>query len=255
VAEVRGLTLFRDRFAAHKEKYILIGGCALHAVLTEADLSPRATKDLDIVLVVEALDASFVSLFWQFVEEGGYALRQVSQDTQRNFYRFQKPADPEFPAMLELFSREPALRTPIAPGAHLTPIPVGEDVESLSAILLDADYYAFILAARRDLMGMPYIGEGCLIALKALAWLEMRERRAMGAEIDSKHIRKHLMDVLSLAQVLTPESRFEASPRITRDIARFTDEARFEKPDISRFGSSVTLEGMLQRIRTAFVLP
>lgn len=252
MAEVKGLALFRERFANHKEKYILIGGCALHAVLTKADLSPRATKDLDIVLVVEAIDASFVSLFWQFVEEGGYALRQVSQDAQRNFYRFQKPANPEFPAMLELFSREPALRTPLALGAHLTPIPVGEDVESLSAILLDADYYAFILAARRDLMGMPYIGEGCLIALKALAWLEMRERKAMGAEIDSKHIRKHLMDVLSLAQVLTPESRFEVSPRIARDIARFMAEARTEQMDVSRFGRGASLDSMLQQVGNAF---
>lgn len=104
-------------------------------------------------------------------------------------------------------------------------------------------------------MGMPYIGEGCLIALKALAWREMRERKAVGAEIDSKHIRKHLMDVLSLAQVLTPESRFEVSSRIASDIARFTDEARIEKPDISRFGRSMTLEGMLQRIQAAFSAP
>lgn len=253
MAEITGLALFRDRFADHGDKYILIGGCALHTVLSTEGLDPRATKDLDIVLVVEAIDASFVNRFWQFIEEGGYAERQVSKSAQRNFYRFHKPVNREFPAMLELFAREPALVRPLAEGSHLTPIPVGEDVESLSAILLDSDYYDFILRERRELMGMPYIGEGCLIALKAQAWLEMRERKAMGSAIDSRNIRKHLMDVLALTQVLTPRSRFSASPRIAADLARFTDEARREQPDVSRFGTSTTLESMLRRIDAAFV--
>lgn len=255
MAEVKGLALFRDWFAAHSDKYILIGGCALHTVLSQADLDARATKDLDIVLVVEAIDPAFTAHFWQFVEAGGYILRQASPGGQRNFYRFQKPADPAFPAMLELFSREPSLTIALADGTQLTPIPVGEDVESLSAILLDTDYYHFILAERRDFMGMPYIGEGCLIALKAVAWLEMRDRKAGGVALDSKDIRKHLMDVLSLSRVLTPESRFEVNPRISQDLARFIIEVQTEQPDVSRFGRAATLEEMLRRIATAFGLP
>jgi hypothetical protein len=38
----------------------------------------RATKDLDIVLYVEALHENFVRAFWQFVEEGGYENKQRS---------------------------------------------------------------------------------------------------------------------------------------------------------------------------------
>lgn len=255
MAEVRGLTLFRDWFADHQDKYILIGGCALHAVLSQSEINPRATRDLDIVLVVEAIDASFVTLLWEFIEEGGYALRQVSPGEQRTFYRFQKPAKAEFPAMLELFSRQPSLTIPLRPGSHLTPIPVGEDVASLSAILLDTDYYNFILAERRDWMGMPYIGEGCLIALKAVAWLEMRERRAGGGAVDSKAIRKHLLDILALSQLITPDSRFETNPRISSDIARFAIEARTEQPDLSHFAQASALEPLLQRIEAAFGLP
>lgn len=253
MAEIKGLTLFRDRFADHKDKYILIGGCALHTVMSEAALPVRATKDLDIVLVVEAIDPSFGTQFWQFVEEGGYAIRQVSQDAQRNFYRFQKPTTDGFPAMLELFSRDPGFPKAIATNTHLTPIPLGEEVESLSAILLDADYYAFILSARRELLGLPYVGEECLIALKALAWLDLRDRRNAGKAIDSKNIRKHLMDVLALSQVLGPDSRFEASPRIVADIARFIEQARVDDPDVSRFGASARLPAILERIQASFV--
>lgn len=32
----------------------------------------RATKDLDIVLIVEALTPEFVSKFWQYVQTAGY---------------------------------------------------------------------------------------------------------------------------------------------------------------------------------------
>lgn len=252
MGEVKGLALFRDRFAAHSDKYVLIGGCALHAVMSQADMDPRATKDLDIVLVVEAIDASFVELFWQFVDEGGYLLRQVSPGGQRNCYRFQTPTNPEFPAMIELFSREPSLTAPLASTTHLTPIPCAEGVESLSAILLDTDYYNFILAERRDLMGMPYIGEACLIALKAAAWLEMRDRRNSGVAVDSRSIRKHLMDVLALSQVLAPHSRFQVTSRIAGDIARFVAEARTEQIDVRRFGRNANVDSMLQLVSAAY---
>lgn len=39
----------------------------------------RATKDLDMVLIIEALDTSFVNTFWQFIEDGGYEHREKSK--------------------------------------------------------------------------------------------------------------------------------------------------------------------------------
>ena len=51
---VKGLDLFRDKFADFSEQYVLIGGTAAYLLLDKADLQPRATKDLDIVLCVEA---------------------------------------------------------------------------------------------------------------------------------------------------------------------------------------------------------
>lgn len=250
--EIKGLALFRDRFAAHQDKYFLIGGCALYTTLSEAGQEPRATKDLDIVLVVEAIDQSFVELFWQFVEEGGYEIRQAGNDERRNFYRFKRPTNPDFPAMLELFSRSAALARPLAEGSTLTPIPMAEEVESLSAILLDDEYYEFILARRRTLLGLPYISEECLIPLKALAWLEMRERKANGEQVDSSDIRKHLMDVFTLTRLLTEGVGFGVSPRIAEDIRRFTSQARKENPSMERFGRNAVLEDFLLRIEAAF---
>lgn len=47
-------------------------------VMEDAGIDFRATKDLDIVLCVEALNKEFVAVFWQFVEAGGYQHRQRS---------------------------------------------------------------------------------------------------------------------------------------------------------------------------------
>jgi hypothetical protein len=67
----------------------------------------RATKDLDIILVVEALSADFVRRFWQFIRQGGYSIAQIGE--QKKFYRFIQPKTAGYPKMLELFSRKPDL--------------------------------------------------------------------------------------------------------------------------------------------------
>ncbi len=59
--------------------------------MEEAGLEFRATKDLDIVLHIEALNAAFGEVFWKFVEAGRYEIRQASDTGKPVFYCFQKP--------------------------------------------------------------------------------------------------------------------------------------------------------------------
>ena len=127
--------IFREHFRNYADRYVLIGGAACDIAMTGAGLAFRATKDLDIVLFVEALDAAFVQAFWEFVRMGGYEVQEKSTG-EKQFYRFQKPTNANYPFMLELFSRQPDVLQ-VADGSHLTPLPVEEDVSSLSAILLD----------------------------------------------------------------------------------------------------------------------
>ncbi len=69
---VKGLDVFRERFRGFAGRYMLIGAAACDLAMGQAGLEFRATKDLDIVLCVEALDTAFVDAFWEFVREGGY---------------------------------------------------------------------------------------------------------------------------------------------------------------------------------------
>lgn len=56
---VKGLDIFRRHFDGHTDQFILIGGTAATLAMEGAGLEFRATKDLDIVLHIEALKPAF----------------------------------------------------------------------------------------------------------------------------------------------------------------------------------------------------
>ena len=249
---VKGLEVFREHFRNFADDYVLIGGAACDIAMTSAGLPFRATKDLDIVLYLEALDAEFVRVFWEFVRAGGYEVQEKSTG-EKQFYRFQKPANADYPFMLELFSRQPDVLQ-VAEGSHLTPLPIEEDVSSLSAILLDNDYYDFIRAGRQEIDGLPMVGAAQLIALKARAWLDLTEREKQGEKIDSKTIKKHKNDVFRLYQILDPVSEPAAPETVKKDIGEFISRMRSEEIDLKALGIRGTRNDILAEIANVYGL-
>ena len=97
-----------------------------------------------------------------------------------------------------------------------------EQVSSLSAILLDDEYYQFVLTGRRNKHGMPsWVGEDRLIPLKAVAWMEKTERVRLGGVIDSKNINKHLADIVKLSALLQPGQVIELPAKLRADLQAF----------------------------------
>ena len=227
---IQGLDRFRDHFDGLESSYFLIGGVATQLVLDDAGLGSRTTKDLDVVLCAEALDDAFVQRFWTLVAEARYAVRQAGSSPRR-YFRFMKPSTDDYPVMIELFSRR---LDPIAvpAHAHLTPVPTGEDLSSLSAILIDDDLYPWLLDGRTTLDGVPIVGTDHLIALKLRAYLDLSKRRDAGDPVHSKDIKKHRSDVLRLLQVVVPESRDDVPHAVREDAARFLARVRAESPDV-----------------------
>lgn len=64
---VIGLNKFKEYFKQYPGNYVIICGTACDIIIGEAGFTPRATKDIDIILVVEALNADFVKQFWEFI--------------------------------------------------------------------------------------------------------------------------------------------------------------------------------------------
>ena len=91
----------------------------------------------------------------------------------------------DYPYMLELFSRVPDALTIDSTKNTLTPIPIANDISSLSAILLESAYYEFIHDHKTNKGGLPIVGPEILIPLKTKAWLDLSERKAAGESIDS----------------------------------------------------------------------
>lgn len=252
---VRGLDVFREWFAPFADQYVLIGGAAASLTFEEVAQEFRATKDLDVVLHVEALSADFGKTFWAFIEAGGYEIREVGNTGRPAFYRFQKPKDERFPFLLELFARAQEALKPVA-GAHLTPIPFDEAVSSLSAILLDDDYYAFIMDGRRESDGLSWVGEDRLIPLKAIAWLELVERKQRGEHVDNKNIKKHLNDVLRLSMLLAPGTNILLTGRLPDDLRRFLQAVQDDgSADPRALGlGQMSLSELLDRVASAYGL-
>lgn len=248
---VEGLDHFGRHFADHSDQYILIGGAACTVAMDAVGRPFRVTKDLDIVLCVEALDAGFVESFWEFVSLGDYKTQEKASGEKR-FYRFKEPANDGYPFMLELFSRVPDALT-LRDESHLTPIPIDAAVYSLSAILLEGDYYEFILSGRQIVGDLPLVGPAHLIPLKAKAWLDLSQRKADGEQVDSKDIRKHKNDVFRLSAIIDPEFSAEIPRRVTTDLAAFFGQMETEDIPLKNLGlRGQTRDSVLAELRRIY---
>lgn len=120
--------------------------------------------------------------------------------------------------------------------AILTPLPIDDEVSSLSAILLNEAYYELLMDGQTVIDGIPVLKSTCLIPFKAKAWLDLNERKALGEHVDSKNIRKHKNDVFRLAQLLMADTRQSLSPEIAEDMKRFLTAMESEDVDLRSIG-------------------
>lgn len=254
---VNGIPTFRNYFNEFADNYIIIGGTACDIVIGSAGFTPRATKDIDIILIVEALTPEFVARFWHFVNEAGYRKAEKSE-TDRQYYRFREPENPDYPFQVELFSRIPDLLD-IEKAAHLTPIPVDdEELSSLSAILMNDDYYYYTLQHSTKETELHRANTEALICLKARAYLDMIERKEQGESIDAKNIKKHKADVFRLCTLLKGNDDFELPPAILNDLQRFAEQVKNDLPDSTVFKSMglqrIKPETLFEQLKKCFRL-
>lgn len=146
---VTGIDSFKEWFKGSEEQYAIIGGTASYILMTEEGLDFHATKDIDLVLIIQAVDANFGKKFWE----------------------------------IELFTRKlDAIQLP--EDAVLIPLPMDEDISSLSAILLDDDYYEFLKRGKVTVDGVTVLDAAYLIPFKAKAWMNLTDRKAAGEHVD-----------------------------------------------------------------------
>ena len=137
--------------------------------------------------------------------------------------------------MIEIFSRNPDFII-LEDDAVLTPLPIDDEISSLSAILLNEAYYELLKSGQMIVDGVPVLRPTCLIPFKAKAWLDLKERKLNGEKVDSKDIRKHKNDVFRLTQLITADTRQHLSPEIEEDMRKFLSEITDEMVDLKALG-------------------
>lgn len=254
---VKGLNTFREFFKDYSNNYILIGGAACDEHLSELGLNFRVTKDLDIIIIVEALNLDFVIKFWKFISIGKYEFQEMSSG-EKKYFRFIKPAVEDFPYQIELFSRNPDLFD-LADNSRFTPIPVEDDLSSFSAILLDDEYYNFTITHGLKNEDLNLASIESLICLKARAYLDLKVRKETGEAIDNNKIKKHKNDIFRLATILTADKKIKLPDGIHKDLFNALNEIEKDIPDLKSIGKGLgtgQLNGkvLLEQIREVLSL-
>ena len=250
---VRGLNKFKEFFAGYEGNYIIIGGTACDILETLESRIPRATKDIDIILIVEALSVDFGKRFWEFVRAGNYEVCQRGEG-KHEYFRFKRPQEEDFPHQIEIFARKPDVLE-VAKDIRLIPIPLDENISSLSAILMDDDYYHFTLERSIVQTGVRLANTESLIVLKAKAFIDLSERKASGEAIDKKDVNKHKNDVFRLASILPPAEQFTLPTNLQNDMNVFCKMVSQSLPDKAFFktiGSKAKPEDVFATLCGAF---
>jgi len=226
---VRGIEKFRDYFKEYQDQYVIIGGTACDLLFEDFGGAFRLTKDIDMVLIVEALTLEFGAVFWEFIKAGKYQNRQKSNGVPQ-YYRFDKPEEPEYPAMIELFSRTSFI--PDDSDAHCTPIHIDDDISSLSAILLDSDYYQLLQQGKSAVSDIIVLSAEYLILFKAKAWLDLSEKIIENPGIGRRNVKKHMDDILQLTTMLSGNEAPVLTEVVKADIEQYLSILREKSEEL-----------------------
>lgn len=247
---VKGIEKFKEHFKDFEGKYTLIGGVACGLLLDDAGLTFRGTHDFDIVLIVEAMDNLFGRAIWDFIKAGDYEIREKSNG-EPEFFRFKNPKDDLFPKEIELFSRKSHVLE-YDDSDRLTPIHISDEISSLSAILLDDEYYDFLTGGLTKLGGIQILNYTHIIPFKAKAWLDLKEKRNKGEHVDTKNINKHKNDVFRLSQLITGANSVVLSETIKADMSAFIEAMFKEDVDLQNLEIKEKKEDILKRLAAVY---
>ena len=121
----------------------------------------------------------------------------------------------------------------------LTPIHIDDEVSSLSAILLNEDYYSVLLSGKVGVQELSVLRPEYLLLFKAKAFLDLSARKANGEHVDSRDIKKHKNDILRIAMEFVLEKTDVLPETVHTDIKDFIEkleEEPFDKNLLKTYG-------------------
>lgn len=246
---VKGMQLFREKFKGFEECYTIIGGAACDILMSEANIEFRLTKDIDMILILEDKMAEFAEKFWEFIKEGEYKCGWKNSE-EMHFFRFTEPK-PGYPVMIELFSRMPGYRLEVEEG--IIPIYIADDISSLSAILLNDDFYNFMLEGRKISDGVSVLSAGYIMPFKMYAWLDLKRRKDAGEHVNERDYKKHKNDVFRLLQIIDPDEKISVRGLVKECVERFLVDIEQETINVRQLGLLITKDEAVQILKRIYL--
>ena len=258
---MEGLDKFREAFKDFSDNYVIIGGTACDITMSGTEVRPRATHDIDMIIVVERMTPQYGERFWQFIREAGYrpekSKAKEGESPKYEMYRF-IDGNPDFPEMIELLSRHPdVLGEP--KGLTIEPLPIDGEQSSLSAIIMDDDYYQFTIEHSLLTDEIRHADSAALVALKARAYLNLIQDKQNGKHVNSKDIKKHRSDVLKNIVIMT-EDEILAPSSIVECVKEFVMSIRSNWEELANpLAKSLDqtpefVEALLEQLENLFVI-
>ena len=136
--------------------------------------------------------------------------------------------------MIELFSRMPDYQLVVEEG--IIPIHIDDDTSSLSAILLNDDFYNFMLRGRTVVNDVSVLNAEYIIPFKMFAWLDLRNRKRNGEHVNEKDLKKHKYDVFRLLQIVRNDIKIETEGLVRESIVEFLDVVLEETLPLAQLG-------------------
>lgn len=209
-----GLNHFQDYCKDLDDHYVVVGGFATLMLLdSELENHGKATFDIDLVLLTTN-SMEMTQRIKEYVKEGEYKI-QISSKEQYQYYRFIEPQKNNFAKEIELFaSNENSLE--LEDGQRVIPIDAGVGLYSLSAIMLDLEYFEMIKNNVEKKHRAPCTNVQATIMLKMSAFYDLKKR-------DDSKWKKHRRDILKLALLLTGEEKIQLVGRMEQDFDTFME--------------------------------
>lgn len=244
-----GLNHFQDYCKDLQEDYVVVGGFATIMLLDdELEGHGKATYDIDLVLLTTS-STKITNRIKEYITEGEYTIQKGDKD-QYHYYRFVNPQKDNFAKEIELFaSNENGIE--LNENQRIIPIDPEEGLYSLSAIMLDPEYFQMIKDNINKTLRAPCTNTQATIMLKMSAFYDLKER-------GDKKWKKHRRDILKLAMILTGEERIELVGRMKKDfnffIAHIEGEDLTPKVFSSIMGQlPVSKEEVLEILKKVFI--
>lgn len=167
-----------------------------------------------------------------------------------HFYRFTEPKS-GYPVMIELFSRKPGYHLDVEEG--IIPIHIDEDTSSLSAILLNDDFYNFMLEGRKIVAGVSVLAESYIIPFKMYAWLDLKRRKEAGEHVNERDYKKHKNDVFRLLQIVNTDEKVSVGGLVRESVEKFLEEIAKEQIRVEQLGIMITKEEAMELLKNIYL--